>query len=177
MGVVSIPLHLLDWIEQNADSFEPPVANRVVWPDSEFIFMVVRGPNARNDFHIDPADEIFYQLRGTIQVDIRTPDGEVEHHRVAEGELFLVPAGVPHSPLRPADTWGVVIERRRRPGELDTIVWYCPNGHVLHEEIFALVDIEAELARIIDDFNSSLERRTCSRCGSVLPVAEPFVLR
>ncbi|MGI9603740.1 MAG: 3-hydroxyanthranilate 3,4-dioxygenase [Acidimicrobiales bacterium] len=170
------PLHLARWIEEHADSFAPPVSNRVVWPDSEFIFMVVRGPNARNDFHIDPGDEVFYQLEGTIQVDIRTDDGVTESHLVGAGELFLVPAGVPHSPLRPAGSWGVVIERQRRPGELDQIVWFCPVGHHLHERSFELADIETELKAILDEFNASTDLRTCGQCGRVLDVAQPFEL-
>ncbi|MDH4170875.1 MAG: 3-hydroxyanthranilate 3,4-dioxygenase [Acidimicrobiia bacterium] len=168
------PLDLVDWIEANADSFRPPVANRVVWPDSELIFMVIRGPNARNDFHIDPGDEIFYQLQGTIQVDVRNDDGDVESHLVHEGALLLVPAGVPHSPLRPAESWGVVIERRRRAGELDQIRWYCENGHVLHERSFQLADIETELKAILDEFNETPSLRTCDQCGCVLEVAPPF---
>ena len=169
-------MHLVRWIEEHADSFRPPVSNRVVWPDSEFMFMVVRGPNARNDFHIDPGDEIFYQLEGTIRVDIRTEAGATETHLVHEGELFLVPAGVPHSPMRPADTWGVVIERQRRPGELDEIVWYCPDGHEVRRRSFALADIETELAAILREFNESEALRTCPTCGQVLEVPGPFVL-
>lgn len=170
------PLHLVRWIEDNAELFEPPVSNRVVWPDSELIFMVVRGPNARNDFHIDPGDEIFYQLKGTIRVDTRSDDGSVTSHRVAEGEIFLVPGGVPHAPMRPADSWGVVIERVRQPDEVDEIVWYCDNGHELHRRTFALADIEAELKAILDAFNASVALRTCDTCGETLAVAEPFEL-
>ncbi|NNE73235.1 MAG: 3-hydroxyanthranilate 3,4-dioxygenase [Acidimicrobiales bacterium] len=176
------PVHLERWIEENQELFEPPVSNQVVFADSDFIFMVVRGPNARNDFHIDPGDEIFYQLEGTIQVDIRRPlpdgaDGPVESHLVAPGELFLVPADVPHSPLRPADTWGVVVERQRRDGELDRIRWYCDCcDEVLYERQFALADIVTELKAILDEFNASEALRTC-RCGCVKAVAEPFMLR
>ena len=175
------PVHLQLWIDDNIELFEPPVSNQVVWADSDFIFMVVRGPNARNDFHLDPGDEIFYQLTGTIQVDIRrsNPDGSegpIESHLVGPGEIFLVPANVAHSPLRPKGTWGVVIERQRQPGELDRIRWYCDCcDDVLHERQFALADIVTELKAILDEFNSSIELRTCG-CGCIKPVAQPFVL-
>src|SRR6476469_926077 len=87
------PLDLAQWIATNAAAFRPPVANKVVFPGSELIFMVVRGPNARNDFHINPGDEIFYQLEGTIAVDIRHEDGHIERRLVNAGEVMLVPGG------------------------------------------------------------------------------------
>ena len=61
--------NLWQWIEENRAAFEPPVGNKVVWEDSQYTAMVVRGPNARRDFHIDPSDEIFYQLKGDIVVE------------------------------------------------------------------------------------------------------------
>ena len=53
---------LWKWIEENGAAFEPPVGNKVIWEDSQFTAMVIRGPNARRDFHIDPSDEIFFSL-------------------------------------------------------------------------------------------------------------------
>ena len=100
------PLDLAQWIATNAAAFRPPVANKVVFPGSELIFMVVRGPNARNDFHVNPGDEVFYQLEGTIAVDIRHDDGRIERRLVGAGEVMLVPAGVAHSPRATAATRG-----------------------------------------------------------------------
>jgi 3-hydroxyanthranilate 3,4-dioxygenase len=171
------PLDLVKWIEANAAAFRPPVANKVVFPGSEFIFMVVRGPNARNDFHINPGDEIFYQLEGTIAVDVHHDDGRVERKLVGPGDVMLVPGGTAHSPLRPRDTWGVVIERTRRPDEIDQIVWFCPKcGNELRRSPFSLADIETELTALIDEFNGDADARRCRRCGTVLPVAGEFVL-
>ncbi|MEO5841456.1 MAG: 3-hydroxyanthranilate 3,4-dioxygenase [Acidimicrobiales bacterium] len=171
------PLDLARWIADNAAAFRPPVANKVVFPGSELIFMVVRGPNARNDFHINPGDEIFYQLEGTIAVDIRHEDGRIERRVVGAGEVMLVTAGVAHSPRRPADTWGVVLERRRLTGEIDQIAWFCEHcGNELRRAPFQLADIETELAALIADFNADAEARRCKRCGTVLPVAAEFVL-
>ncbi len=168
------PVHLATWIEDNAEAFRPPVANKVVFPGSEFITMVVRGPNRRNDFHTDPGDELFQQLRGTIRVDTRDPDGTITEHLVHEGELFVVPGGVPHSPRRPADTWGLVIERERRPGEIDAIAWYCPRcGAELFRRTFSLRDIETEVAAILRAFDAEPENRVCRTCGHHLePAAE-----
>ena len=171
---MSIPVGLLQWIEAHAEEFRPPVSNRVVWPDSEFVFMVVRGPNARSDFHVDPGDEIFMQLRGEIRVDV-IEDGVLEVRRVGEGEIMLVPAGIPHRPLRPEGTWGLVIERQRRPDELDTIFWRCPRcEHRVNEVRFHVSDIETELASAMHAFNASPARRTCGNCGTRLRVPEAF---
>ena len=171
------PLDLAQWIAANASAFRPPVANKVVFPGSELIFMVVRGPNARNDFHINPGDEIFYQLEGTIAVDVRHDDGRIERRLVGPGEVMLVPGGVAHSPRRPRDTWGVVIERERRPDEIDQIVWFCENcGNELRRVPLPLSDIETELAPIIHAFNADATARRCTRCSTVLPVATEFVL-
>lgn len=165
-------MHLATWIEENAEAFRPPVSNQVVFRDSEFIPMVVRGPNRRNDFHINPGDELFQQLRGAIRVDIREPDGRIVAHVIHEGEVFLVPAGVPHSPRRPADTWGLVIERTRRPDEHDGVAWYCPRcGATLAEHRFSLRDIATELAPILERFALDTDAHRCRRCGTVLPAA------
>ena len=84
------PVHLLRWIEANRHAFAPPAANKEVFPESEFIYQIVRGPNARNDFHLDPGDEIFYQLQGDITVRCREADGRLRDVRVRE--LGRVPA-------------------------------------------------------------------------------------
>jgi 3-hydroxyanthranilate 3,4-dioxygenase len=148
------PVHLMRWIEANRHAFAPPVANKEVFPESEFIYQIVRGPNARNDFHIDPGDEIFFQLTGDITVRCREADGRT-----------------PHCPIRPAGTWGLVIERKRRPDEVDALVWFCEGcGGVLYREDFAAADIERDLRAIIGRFNASAALRTCRACGAVLAV-------
>ena len=165
------PTHLMRWIAENPQFFRPPVANKEVFPESEFIFQIIRGPNARNDFHIDPGDEIFYQLKGDITVACIDPDGKRRDLRVREGEVMLCRAGTPHSPIRPPDTWGLVIERKRRPDELDGLAWYCDRCEAkLHEVSFSCQNIETELRAAIQTFNASEALRTCTRCGAVLPV-------
>ena len=169
------PVSLLGWIEANAADFEPPVSNKVIWQDSDFITMVIRGPNARNDFHIDPRDEIFHQLKGDIRVDLMV-DGERQTRIVREGELLLVPRGVPHVPMRPADTWGMVIEQVRTADEVDELVWFCDVcGEEITRRTFHLSDIETELAAALNEVNASVQARTCPN-GHVLGVAEPFTM-
>lgn len=170
-----LPIHLLSWIEANLDSFAGPVSNRVVWPDADLIFMVIKGPNARTDFHIDPGDEIFMQLSGTIRVDLRTEQG-VETRMLHQGEIMRVPAHVPHSPMRPAGSVGVVIERRRGPDEMDHLDWYCDVcDNRLHRATFNLADIETDLIAALRSFNSDEALRTCDVCGTVK--AEPTVFQ
>ena len=83
--------------------------------------------------------------------------------------MLLLPANVPHSPQRQANTVGLVIERRRRPGERDGFQWYCEScSHLLYEEFFELTDIETQFPPIFERFFASQERRTCSRCGTVM---------
>ena len=175
----TIPVGLLRWIEEHADEFRPPVANRVIWPAGDLgagdlIAMVVRGPNQRSDFHDDPGDEIFLQLRGDIRVDV-IEDGIVHERWVREGEIMLVPAHVPHRPLRPADTWGLVIERARAEHELDRVFWRCDRcGGTVDEVGFHVSDLEGQLGEALGGFAASEDRRTCPTCGTVTPVPTEF---
>ncbi|MFI5267899.1 MAG: 3-hydroxyanthranilate 3,4-dioxygenase [Chloroflexota bacterium] len=168
--------NLKQWIEDNKPAFSGPVANKEVFPQSEFIFQIIRGPNSRNDFHIDPGDEIFYQLEGTIRVDV-IEDGRRKQNILNQGDVLLVPAGVPHSPLRPAGSWGLVVERKRRADELDGILWFCEQCNAkLYERSFPMQDIGTEIREAIDDFFGSMEHRTCGSCGAVLAIPGEFAL-
>jgi 3-hydroxyanthranilate 3,4-dioxygenase len=160
-------INLRQWIDDNRHLLRPPVGNKVVYGDSEFIIMVVGGPNARNDFHVDPAEEFFYQLEGAMTLRLHE-GGRIRDLAINAGDIFLLPAGMPHSPQRPAGGVGLVIERRRRPGELDGLQWYCEHcGHKLYEEFFALSDIETQFPPVFARFNASLAHRTCKRCHTV----------
>ena len=54
------------WIDAHRHLLKPPVGNKLVFRDAEFIVMVVGGPNSRSDFHVDPGEEFFYQLEGDM---------------------------------------------------------------------------------------------------------------
>ncbi|MGL6223750.1 MAG: 3-hydroxyanthranilate 3,4-dioxygenase, partial [Steroidobacteraceae bacterium] len=58
------PFNLRVWIEEHRAQLRPPVCNKQVFEQGEFIIMVVGGPNSRQDYHDDPGDEFFYQLEG-----------------------------------------------------------------------------------------------------------------
>jgi len=160
---------LWQWIEENKAAFEPPVGNKVIWEDSQFTAMVIRGPNARRDFHIDPSDEIFFMLKGAMTLE--TLEGGARKTRtIREGEMCLVPALTPHSPHRPADTWGLVIEVKRALTQTESLVWLCDQcDATLHTITLHVADIEKELKRAIEDFDASVTLRTCKRCGHVQP--------
>lgn len=156
------------WIDEHRHLLRPPVGNKLVFTDSEFIIMVVGGPNSRKDFHVDPGEEFFYQLEGGITL-ATVQDGQRVDIAINEGDIFLLPPNLPHSPRRPAHTVGLVIERMRRAGELDGFQWYCENcGHKLYEEFVAVSNIETQLPPIFDRFFGSMARRTCTRCGTVM---------
>ncbi len=168
------PFNLRLWVDQNRHLLKPPVGNKLLFQDSEFIVMAVGGPNSRKDFHHDPGEELFFQLEGNIV--IRTfQEGRLIDVPLQEGEIFLLPAEVPHSPQRPAGTVGVVVERRRGPDELDGFSWYCEHcGNRLYFERVPVRNIETELPIVFSRFYSSAERRTCGVCGTVM-AAPPVV--
>jgi len=170
-----VAFNLWQWIEENRGAFEPPVGNKVIWEDSQFTAMIVRGPNARRDFHVDPSDEIFYMLRGAMRLEY-VEDGRRHERIIREGELCLLPALVPHSPHRPADTWGLVIEVKRRPEQEESLLWFCERcDRLLHRVTMHVADIERELKAAIESFDASLPLRTCGGCGHVHPESAPPV--
>lgn len=167
-------LNLQRWIDEHRHLLKPPVGNKLVFLDTEFIIMVVGGPNARADFHVDPAEEFFYQLEGDMHLEV-IEAGERRRVPIRAGEILLLPPKLPHSPQRPAGSVGLVIERRRRPGELDGLQWYCDKcSQLLYEEFFPLTDIETQFPPVFQRFWGSLSLRTCKRCHAVLePPALP----
>jgi 3-hydroxyanthranilate 3,4-dioxygenase len=165
---LSAPFNLRLWIDQNRHLLKPPVGNKLLFQDSGFIIMAVGGPNSRKDFHHDPGEEFFFQLEGNMVLRI-AQDGRLTDIPIHEGEVFLLPPEVPHSPQRPAGSIGIVVERRRNPTELDGFSWYCENcGTRLFLERVPVGNIETELPAIFSRFYSSIEHRTCSACGTVM---------
>jgi 3-hydroxyanthranilate 3,4-dioxygenase len=162
---VTRPFNFKKWIDENRHLLKPPVNNKVVYRDSEFIIMVVGGPNSRKDFHYNESEEFFYQLEGDIVVRIQEDEKCVEVP-IREGEIFLLPPMVPHNPVRFPNTIGLVIERKRRPGEKDGLLWFCENcNHKLFEAYFTLEDITTQLQVVFKQFYSDEELRTCNKCG------------
>lgn len=156
-------------IEENKDLLKPPVNNKALWSDSQFLVMLVGGPNARREFHVSPSDEIFYQVKGSCYVEIINDEKKREVIEVNEGEMFVLPGNVPHSPHRVADTYGMVIEYKRKEGELEDLVWLCEEcDHEVHRATLQVTNIGQQIAEGIAYFNASEELRTCEKCGHVM---------
>jgi len=135
--------------------------------------MVIHGPNARRDFHVDPSDEIFYMLQGDMTLEY-IEDGHRRELVIREGEIMLMPALTPHAPHRPTGTWGLVIEIKRRPDQTESLQWFCERcDALLHEVTMHVADIEQQLKSAIEQFDASVDLRTCRRCGHVQPDKPP----
>ena len=165
---MQMPINFKNWIDDNRHLLKPPVGNKVVYEDTEFIIMVVGGPNTRKDYHIDEGEEFFYQLEGGMVLRIMK-DGKPEDIKINEGEIFLLPPKVPHSPQRFKNTVGLVVERKRREGELDAFQWYCDEcSELLYEEYFQLTDIVKQLPPIFEGFWNNNTARSCKSCSAYL---------
>lgn len=162
------PFYFKQWIDEHRHLLKPPVGNQCVYDDGDFIVMVVGGPNSRKDYHWDEGEELFYQIEGDIKVQVQE-DGKAVEVPIREGEMFLLPARIPHNPIRGANTVGLVIERKRRSGELDGLLWFCENCNAkLYEEYFQLDDITTQFQGVFKKFYDSEDLRTCKKCGAVM---------
>ncbi len=171
------PFNLNQWIEENRDLLKPPVGNKNLYIDAgDFIVMIVGGPNARKDYHYNESEELFYQIEGDILVKIQH-EGKAKEVPIKEGEIFLLPSGIPHSPIRGENTVGLVVERVRKGTDMvDGLMWFCDECNTkLHEFKFPLVNIESDFQSRFNAFYSSEELRTCSNCSHQMEVDERFV--
>lgn len=155
------------WIEDNRHLLKPPVGNKVVWKDREFIVMTVGGPNARTDFHVNMSEEFFYQLEGNMTLKVITDEGKFHDIAIREGDIYLLPANTPHSPQREAGSVGLVIERRRRDNETDGLQWYCEKcNQKLYEEFFKLENIETQFPDVFERYYNSPHVK-CQNCQHI----------
>lgn len=167
MSKIYPPINFKQWIEDHRKYLKPPVGNKVVWKDGEYIIMVVGGPNNRKDFHYNTTPEFFHQIEGDMVLRI-IEDGKIRDIDIKEGEIFILPAKVPHSPQRKADTVGLVVEYPRETGVKDALQWYCESCNTkIYEETFLLKDIEVDLKQIFDRFYPNKALRTCKNCGEI----------
>ena len=173
---IAPPFNLNKWIEENRHLLVPPVANKNLYIDSgDYIVMIVAGPNARKDYHYNETEELFYQLEGDINVRIQE-DGKAVDIPIKAGEMFLLPAMVPHSPMRSEGSIGLVIECKRTHNEQDGLMWFCDNcNNKLHEYKFPLNDIEKDFLPRFREYYASEELRTCDKCGTVMETDPRFV--
>jgi len=157
------------WIDEHAHLLKPPVGNRQVFMEADdLIVMVVGGPNARTDYHDDPYEEFFYQLRGNMVLKV-IEDGKPRDVSIREGEVLLLPGHVRHSPQRPEPgSVGLVVEKIR-PGEVkDGFEGYCPQCWTrVHRVEVSVRDIVKDLPPLFEAFYRSA--RQCPKCGHIHP--------
>jgi 3-hydroxyanthranilate 3,4-dioxygenase len=163
-------INFAQWISDNQHLLKPPVGNKTMALGKDFIVQVVGGPNARTDFHVDPYEEWFYQLKGNMHVNLIV-DGKLHRVDIAEGETWLLPGDTPHSPQRPEQgSVGLVIERIRQEGTLEKFQWYCPScSGLVHETELQVRDIVADLPPVFTAFYDDEGARICPWCGTLHP--------
>jgi 3-hydroxyanthranilate 3,4-dioxygenase len=172
------PIDLNAWIEKNKDILKPPINNHQFFKGDwqNLLVMMVGGPNYRPDYHDDPGEELFIQLRGDVTLNLIDP---VTRQRtqviVREGEIYLLPSHIRHSPQRPEGCMGLVVERYRQPGEIDALEWYDNLGNLEFRGEFFVENIEEDLAKVQAAWKAWVhdpDRRTPTtwRAGSKSPV-------
>jgi 3-hydroxyanthranilate 3,4-dioxygenase len=170
------PFNLKQWIDENRDILKPPVGNKNLYTDAgDYIVMIVGGPNARKDYHYNETEELFYQIEGDINVRIQE-DGKAVDIPIKEGEMFLLPAKIPHSPMRGEGTVGLVVECKRTQNERDGLMWFCDNCNAkVHDTYFHLNDVEKDFLPRFKEYYTTEELRKCSKCGEVMETDERFI--
>ncbi|KAI9852417.1 MAG: 3-hydroxyanthranilic acid dioxygenase [Thelocarpon superellum] len=167
--MLSKPLNLPKWLEENSHLLQPPINNYCVYSEGCTV-MIVGGPNARTDYHINETAEWFYQYRGAMLLKV-VDEGEFRDIRIGEGEMFLLPPNTPHNPIRFADTVGIVLEQIRPETSQDRLRWYCQNcGNAVHEKAFHCTDLGSQIKEAVIAFRDDTEARKCSRCGETADI-------
>jgi 3-hydroxyanthranilate 3,4-dioxygenase len=166
------PFNLQRWIDDHREDLTPPVANKQIWREADMIVMIVGGGNERNDFHDDPREEFFYQIKGDMNLVIWPEEGTAPHDMaIREGDVYLLPPRVRHSPQRPdPDSVGLVVEYQRKIGELDGFEWACPNcANLVHRVELQVQEIDKDLPPLFAAFHVDEAARTCPHCGTLHP--------
>lgn len=166
--------NLQKWIDEHRHLLQPPVGNQQIWKDGNLMVTIVGGPNRRTDYHDDPSEEFFYQLKGDMV--LKLYDGkEFYEVPIREGDVFLLPAHIRHSPQRPQEgSIGLVIEAVREEGALDAVEWYCFECTTLvHRAEVDLESIVDDLPPLYAKFYADEKLRTCPKCGTIHPGKTP----
>ncbi len=168
------PFNFQAWISEHQHLLKPPVGNKLVFEGAGMTVMVVGGPNQRADFHDDPVEEFFYQLKGNIVVKI-AERGKIYDVPIKEGEVFMLPPHARHSPQRPeAGSIGLVVEGTRRAGDRDGFEWFCFQcGERVHRVELPVKNIVADLPPLFQAFYADAAARKCKHCGTLHPGKEP----
>ena len=170
------PFNLQKWINENRHLLKPPVGNKNLYVEAgDFIVMIVAGPNARKDYHYNETEELFYQIEGDIVVKTQQ-NGKLVKYNINEGEMFLLQPKIPHSPIRPEGSIGLVIERKRSENDKDGLMWFSETANeLLYEEYFTLTNIEKDFLPVFKRFYSDEKLRTCPKTGEIMEADKRFI--
>jgi len=162
----AMPFNLQKWIDEHREQLKPPVCNKQIFEQDDFIVMVVGGPNNRTDYHYNETPELFYQLEGEMNLAV-IDRGEFRDISIMAGEIFLLPPKMLHSPQRFENSIGLVVEQKRLKGQEDALFWFCPNcQNQLYTEAFCLDNIETDLPIVFANFYDNEHHCTCMQCGT-----------
>jgi 3-hydroxyanthranilate 3,4-dioxygenase len=168
-------LNLRRWVEEHQHLLKPPVGNKLIFEDANTIVMAVGGPNARTDYHDDPVEEYFYQLKGDMVLRVMEEAGRPPVEvPIREGDVLLLPAHTRHSPQRPVPgSVGIVVEPQRRGDDMDAFEWYCLECHQLvyrfEYPLRKVGEIVSVMPPLFDKFYADVNLRKCGHCGAVHP--------
>ena len=170
------PFNLHKWIDENRHLLKPPVGNKNLYVESgDYIVMIVAGPNARKDYHYNETEELFYQIEGDIVVKTQQ-EGKLVEYEIKEGEMFLLPPTIPHSPVRSKGSIGLVIERKRTEKHKDGLMWFSDTANeLLYEEYFHLTNVEKDFLPVFKRFYGSEALRTCPKTGEIMEVEKRYI--
>ena len=170
------PFNLNKWIDENRSILKPPIGNKNLYNKAgDFIVMVVAGPNSRKDYHYNESEELFYQIEGNINI-LTQQNNKLVNIKVNEGDMFLLPAKIPHSPVRPKGSIGLVIEKVRTNKDKDGLIWFCENcNEKIFEEYFHLKNIEKDFNPVFKKFYNSEFLRKCKKCNFIMDIDSRFI--
>ena len=176
MSNIRQPFNLQKWIDENRHLLKPPVGNKNLYVESgDYIVMIVAGPNARKDYHYNETEELFYQIEGDIIVKTQQ-EGKLVQYEIKEGEMFLLPPKVPHSPVRSEGSIGLVIERKRTSDHKDGLMWFSDKANaLLYEEYFQLTNVEKDFLPVFKRFYGNEKLRTCPKTGEIMEAEQKYI--
>ena len=165
------PMPIVDLFDTARKLGESGRRVNVLWQQPDSLAFVARGREYRSEFHLNPSEELMYQIKGEMRLHYRTPEGKEEVAVIPEGSVIHTPAGIPHSPRFPPDAFAMIHERKRRPGEIDRFQWFCPKCDELLHEVKAVVDDYKNdpVSKAYQQFFDSEDARTCKKCGNLMP--------
>jgi 3-hydroxyanthranilate 3,4-dioxygenase len=167
---VNAPFNLDHWVDKFRDQLKPSVGNKPLFEEDGMIAQIIGGPNTRIDFHDDPVQEFFYQIKGGMILKV-IDDVEIKDVRINEGEVFMLPPHIRHSPQRPVPrSYRLIVESPRMAGMLDAFEWYCFVCMACIHRIEVPVDnIVDDLPPLYEAFYADDAARTYGDCGAVYP--------